>query len=425
MTALIALLLAPQPLATALEVGATTGVVKAGAMPLATSETLLRAYRSLGPEPIWTTDRRRRLLRAIEASHADGLRPADYHLARLRRAKGVERELLASDAFLSLAAQLLDGKVDPKTHRPNWSAEGRELDLAGTLLRIREGEDPTHLLDKLRSPHPEYAALKRRLPKAKAAEARGIRANLERLRWLPRDLGERHVFVNIPEFEVALVEGGELRGLHRAVIGRPDRPTPPLSSVITYLVVDPYWRIPPRVSAADVMPGLYTEPAPRDAQGLEVLQGHGRTLRRRRPSQIDWRQPPRGYRLRMRPGPTNPLGRIKFMFANDRYLSLHDTIEPQHFGLEVRTYSSGCVRVERPFELARWLLHDTPWSQPHRFAEALDAHPRKPQRVELRSPTPVHLSYLTLRADGRALRKVPDVYERDLALSHALRVARR
>lgn len=191
---------------------------------------------------------------------------------------------------------------------------------------------------------------------------RQIEVNLERWRWLPEDLGDRYVLVNIAGFQLRVMEAGESVLQMRVVTGRPYRQTPVFSDQISYLVFSPYWHVPHSLATQDKLPVFQKNPDLVAQQGFEVFRGWGAGAQPIDPSTIDWQRLSAAnfpYRLRQRPGPQNALGQVKFMFPNRHSVYLHDTPTRGLFRRSERGFSSGCIRVERPAELAAYLLEDS------------------------------------------------------------------
>lgn len=242
-----------------------------------------------------------------------------------------------------------------------------------------------------------------------------VEINLERWRWLPQDLGERHVEVNIAGFEVRVVDGGRTVRRHRAVVGREYRQTPMFSGRMTYLVLSPFWHVPPTIAAVDKLPAIRQDPSAIAAQRMVLLDQT--TQQPVDVSTVDWAgltgpEFNRRYRLRQDPGPANALGRVKFMFPNRHNVYLHDTPSRELFDRASRGFSSGCIRVEDPLDLAAFLLADQPeWSR-RRIDEVVALGQER--TVTLTRPVPVHLLYWTAWADfDGTLHFRTDVYGRD------------
>jgi L,D-transpeptidase YcbB len=247
-----------------------------------------------------------------------------------------------------------------------------------------------------------------------------IERNMERWRWLPRDLGERHILVNIAGFEMHVMEGDSSIFHSRVLVGQRYRKTPVFSDRMTYLVLNPTWTIPPGILEEDKLPLIRRDPGYLARNNITVLGSNGRAVN---PSTIDFdRLTGRtGYRFVMDPGPENPLGRVKFMFPNQYHVYLHDTPDHEDFNLNWGAVSSGCIRVERSFDLAELLLADQPGWTRQRIETAASSGPTE-QYMPLRRPLPIHILYWTSWVEpGGAVHFRADIYDRDGALDEALR----
>lgn len=254
-----------------------------------------------------------------------------------------------------------------------------------------------------------------------AARIHQIIANMERWRWMQDKLGNPHILVNMAGFELGLIENGKVALEMRVVVGRPYRQTPDLSSHITYLVLNPYWNVPRSIAVKDILPKVQDDPFYLVDQGLRVYDGWQNGVEVD-PLMVDWwslSDASFSYRLRQDPGPKNALGRIKFMFPNDHAVYLHDTPSRALFRKSVRTLSSGCIRVEKPLELAERLLKGGQGWTMTALRRAIDSG--ETISVRLQKPVPVHLVYLTAwvgEQDTVQFRN--DIYGRDKRLVAAL-----
>jgi L,D-transpeptidase YcbB len=257
-----------------------------------------------------------------------------------------------------------------------------------------------------------------------AERVRQIELNLERWRWMPEDLGRRHLLVNNAAFQLVLLEDDEEILTMRVVVGTPYRRTPDFSGLITYLVLNPYWEIPPSITVQDILPEIQRDPAYLEQLGIKVIQGWGAEARIVDPASINWQRlrpvaESFPYRLRQDPGPVNALGRIKFMFPNVHNVYLHDTPARALFNRVTRTFSSGCIRLEKPLELAALLLPGTPLETVEGLEEAL--REGITQTIYLPEPIPVHLVYRTAWAEPKgSVQFRNDIYGRDILLTSAL-----
>lgn len=251
---------------------------------------------------------------------------------------------------------------------------------------------------------------------------RQIEANLERLRWLPPDLGPRHLLVNIADFRLTLADGEGPDMTMRVIAGRQSRRTPFFGGTITNIVVNPPWIVPEKLAREDKLPQILGDRDFFAREHFTVWARAGKTWRRIEPATVDWARLPANrfpYRLRQEPGPRNALGRLKFQIPNPYDIYLHDTPAHELFSLSERAFSSGCIRVERALDLAeRLLVPDHSWSRER--IEAAIATGRTTE-VPLARPMPVYLLYATAWVDaGGTVQFREDIYGRDAVLLEAL-----
>lgn len=248
--------------------------------------------------------------------------------------------------------------------------------------------------------------------------------NMERWRWLPGCLEERHILINIANFELKVVEEGQTIKAMRVIVGRHYRQTPVFSGKMTYLVINPYWNVPPGIAGKDILPEVRKDIEYLANNNMRALQGWGANTVEIDPATVDWKKVTARnlpYRFRQDPGPDNALGRFKFMFPNKFHVYLHDTPKRELFLKAIRTFSSGCIRVENPFDLAEYLLSDRSEWKRDDIKRMID---RSVERiVTIRNPMPVHLLYWTAWADREGtINFRRDIYGRDKRLYAALQL---
>ncbi|MFQ5635430.1 MAG: murein L,D-transpeptidase, partial [Gammaproteobacteria bacterium] len=254
------------------------------------------------------------------------------------------------------------------------------------------------------------------------ARIRQLSVAMERWRWLPRDLGHEYVWVDLARLKLDVMRDGGSVFSSRTIVGHATRPTPSLRGEIRQLVFNPSWSVPMSIATQDLLPKVQSDAGFLERHGFRVFTGRGDAFREVDPAGIDWaslgdaRLP---YRFVQRPGPLNSLGRVKFVFDNPFDIYLHDTPTKGLFMLRTRTFSSGCVRVERAGEFADFLLADdrgsgdtgvTRWRQ--------DPETRA---IDLGRPMPIYLVYITswVGETGRVnFRR--DLYRRDAGVAGAL-----
>ena len=252
---------------------------------------------------------------------------------------------------------------------------------------------------------------------------RQIEINLERSRWLSQDLGQRYLAVNIADFSLEVVEEGEEVLAMPVVVGTDSRRTSVFSAKLRYLDFAPYWNVPPTILKEDKLPLIKTDLNYIASHHFEIVTRRNRVFQPVEPETVDWEGVTAKTfpgMLRQKPGPWNALGRVKFMFPNKFHIYLHDTPARHLFEQKRRSYSSGCIRVKRPFDLALYLLQDQEGWDAQRIEEAMAAD--ETLRVPLDEPLAVHILYRTAWVDREGgLQFRNDIYQRDVALYTALR----
>jgi len=249
--------------------------------------------------------------------------------------------------------------------------------------------------------------------------------NMERRRWMPDDLGQRYVFVNLADFYLKVVDEPKTIFDSRVVIGKTYHRTPVFSNEMTYLEINPYWNVPPSIARKEILPKVRKDVAYLAENNMKVLSDWGANATPLDPAKINWATMSASnfsYKFRQDPGPENALGRVKFMFPNQFNVYLHDTPSRSLFQRAVRSFSHGCIRVEKPLELAGVVLGlegPAGWDQAA-VQGAVDSRER--QIVRLERPLPVHITYLTawVNKDG-SVHFRDDIYGRDGHLAAALR----
>jgi L,D-transpeptidase YcbB len=252
---------------------------------------------------------------------------------------------------------------------------------------------------------------------------RQMELNLERLRWILGNPEQRSIVINIADFKLHVIENGKSILSMKVVVGKPYLRTPIFTSKMTYLVINPSWNIPDSIARDELLEKIRKDPRYLAKQNIKVLKGWGPHEEVIDPKTIHWSQitPQRlPYHFRQEPGPLNPLGQIKFMLPNQFDVYLHDTPSRRLFSEDVRTFSHGCTRIEKPIELAEYLLRDTPGWTRGKIINLTEKGTE--QKVLIPRPLNVHFLYLTAWVDqGGTLQFRNDIYGRDSLLDEALR----
>jgi murein L,D-transpeptidase YcbB/YkuD len=251
------------------------------------------------------------------------------------------------------------------------------------------------------------------------ARAAQLALNLERRRWLPREFPTSSILVNIPGFSLQLWERGRVALTMRVIVGRLARQTPNFSSNIIAVVFNPQWDVPRSIAVEDLLPRIQNDVTFLTRRGFHVYTAGRRDEEELDPTTIDWQGLGKknfSYHLVQEPGPYNALGRLKFIVPNGDYIYLHDTPSRALFSAATPAYSSGCIRLEEPQELAVRLLADTPYGNAADLAVALDEGGSRV--VPLAQPRPIHIVYWTAWVDTDGLVQFrSDLYQRDQSLA--------
>jgi murein L,D-transpeptidase YcbB/YkuD len=353
------------------------------------------------PAVAWTRDAAEALLAYVEGVGAEGLDPATYGPDRLRGAiasrDDAQIATAATDTFMRLATDLSGGAVRGNA-RVDWHMTHNGLDAGAQrelMARAVSSGGVADALNGLLPTHPQYRGLKRALAQTAASDSATralIRTNMERWRWMPRTLGQRHVIVNVPAFTAAIVDNGAVTARHRTVVGAIRTPTPQLNATIRAVTFNPWWHVPQ---------SIIREMGGRFGADYEV---------RRNGDQLAVRQ---------QPGPRNSLGRVKIEMPNDHAIYLHDTPAQALFSRPVRAFSHGCIRTQNVRDFAAKLLAPTgEWQRPQ-IDRAIAAG--RTVSADLDQPIPVYIAYFTAAAtdDGEIVR-YNDVYGRDAPVKRAL-----
>lgn len=450
----------------------------------------LRAfYERRSWQPAWKDGDLAALTTALDGVYADGLTPALYHRAAIASLPpGAARDVLATDAFLLVAAHLGGGIVEPQFLLPAWCSPPRQLDLAAVLAAAL---DTSTLAETLRSVAPRHrgyqllrealgalrdiersggwptvgsgpllrigsagarvAALRLRLAREPVrvspvaylrvsldseqfdaaldaavrhfqsrhgivvdgivgpetvreldvpaeARVRQLIVNLERWRWMPQQLGERYVIVNIAAFRLEAFERDRPVLSMKTIVGKPFTTTPFFAAQIKEVVINPPWNVPTSIAVKELWPKQRRDASYFAREHIVVLKGG---------------------RLQQTPGEWNSLGRIKFNMPNHYDVYLHDTPAKSLFDEARRTFSHGCIRLEKPRDLALLLLADQPgWDE---FALDAAIDPGIERTVPLTTPEPVYVLYWTaLVTPSGEIEILRDVYGRDAAVETAM-----
>ncbi|MDF7811774.1 L,D-transpeptidase family protein [Hymenobacter sp. YC55] len=402
-------------------------------------------YSRLEYAPVWTqldgpTPEAQAALQLLTQAQRFGLKPAEYNVVLLQTmldslTQGgaqsmqlrVRTEHQITAALLRFAYHLHDGRITDPNLRPAQLAGEPIFDAVAHLQQaVRSGNFTEYMLTAQPTSR-SYVRLvwawQRLLQTDSVAAERmalSVALNLERLRWEPR-ADSLYLAVNIPAYSLQVVRGAKVVATHRVVVGKTATPTPELFSRLTFFQAAPEWRVPQSISANEMLPKLRRDPSSLTERGFELFTAAGKRVN---PYRVNWKQvQPEtfAYQIRQLPSADNALGNVVFRFANPYSIYLHDTPTKAAFRATNRALSHGCIRVEKPLELARFLLQrDNPARADDRAQDLQTSLNRSETKgFGLQAPVPLLVRYLTCEADGDRLRVLPDIYGRDQALTQA------
>lgn len=340
-------------------------------------------------------------------------------------ARLAEIDPLLTDAWLALYQHLRRGRLDPKAL--TWFR--RDVVADKVAVEALQGIDDNSVLHILRTREPDfqqYRALREHLrtllqDTLLRHHANCIALNLERWRWYDK-VPDRYISVNIPAFMLRVYESDSLWLETPVIVGKRDTPTPVLESVIKSFIIYPYWHVPRSIAINEILPALQRDRTYLQRNNFDVLDRGGRQVLA---DTIQWDFYTKDhfpFILRQREGAENSMGIIKFVFANNFGVYLHDTNSKRLFGRARRDLSHGCVRVSNAVALAHYLVHD---DEIYVSPEDLDQYLSLQQRhtIDVRRPVTLRLEYFTAEiADGVA-RFYEDIYKKDSLLTAALQLS--
>jgi len=399
-------------------------------------------YRKRDFAPIWIgagkpLPRAQQAADILRGASADGLDPNDYPTPRFADADPTRlaaEELTLTSSIAHFVRHASTGRVAFTRVSGSIYFDLKSPNLEQALERIANTEDLAATLDSFHPQQPGYTALKAELAsarrsldteagfastsaqrtdartgdggaqKAKAGRIDTIIANMERLRWLPRDFGVTYVMVNIPDYTLKVFNLGKTVWSTRIVVGKPGKyATPLLAETMKYITFNPTWNVPPSIIRNEYLPALERDPGALARIGLKVGRNEDGSIRIYQP-----------------PGERNALGRIRFNFPNRFLVYQHDTPNKNLFEKTARAYSHGCMRVENPDQYAEVLLS---LSQPedgyHRRIRSLYGGDER--SINLNNPIPVFITYQTAFVDNAGQLQIrPDIYSLDQDITSLL-----
>ncbi len=403
-------------------------------------------YRERTFQPIWSENgvalpRARAAVEYLAKVASEGLDPRDYPTPDFSRDVN-EQTVAAND--LQLTASILKYARHASAGRVSFTRVSGAIlypahaaDPAQVLTQVSTAENIGDVLASFEPQHPAFKALQAQLAKElsapesqktasqpensktqrKADTQRGrsdvtgtLIANMERWRWLPRDLGNDHVMVNVPDYTLSVMDNGKQIWRTRIVVGKPgEMATPLLSETMKYITVNPTWNVPPSIIRNEYLPALERDPDALERIGLKVSHNRDGSVRVYQP-----------------PGERNALGRIRFNFPNPFLVYQHDTPNKHLFAQDKRALSHGCMRVQSPEQYAEVILSLSQPNEGYTPARIRSLYGAEERTINLKNPIPVHVTYQTAFVDQAGqLNLRQDIYGLDAAVLKVMRGSER
>lgn len=395
-------------------------------------ESVSAFYEKNGFMTVWRDSlNRSELISAIIDSRYDGVLPEKYPLKRLigmhnryeklSIAELKKADLDFSENFFRISAQLSSGKVNPKKLYGDWEPYMPEINYDSLLNKSLREKSVYRMLEEVKPKGELYLAYKKAFEKyvpvtskdtlsAEGLMRKKIWVNLERSKWLGPDLGAHYVWINLPEYRLRVVENGNILETHRVIIGKKERRTPVLSSSFSGIIINPKWTVPPTILKNDLVPKASANRGYFASNRLTIFDK--KTGKQIAPD--DWNPANySSYRYVQQTGKLNSLGQIKFDFPNKHMVYLHDTNNRTRFAEHQRALSSGCVRVQDPFDLAETIFKIEGVAISRSNIDTLVGK-EKTRNIKLNKKVNVHQVYFTAVIDSTAkVQLLDDVYSLD------------
>ena len=395
-------------------------------------------YRARDAAPLWVTpagasDRGRALAAEIANAAAYGLDPKAFTLPALDGLAGPEAfattDYQLSLATLTYARHARGGRIPQPAEQLNSNLDRKPqlLDPDTVIERLATAEDITAAAAGLNPPHPQFERLRQAFLAASgdgkgggklSAKAKQLRANMEMWRWMWDDLGELHIFNNLPEFVQRVVKDGKVIHTERIVVGELDKQSSVFTRPLKSVVLRPRWRVPDSIMVHELWPSLLKGGGLMRQHGLEITTKSGE---KRDWRTIDWSKDDiRNYLVWQDPGPKSAVGYVKFSFPSQHTIFMHDTPDKWMFNAKRRTLSHGCLRVRNPMDLAEIVLgYDKGLSRP--AIDKLVKSGPLDNEIDMEKRIPVHLAYFTAWVDDAGkVNTFSDIYGHEKRVTQAL-----
>jgi len=416
------------------------------------AQSLLQPFYNYSDgEPVWLDyisrpKRFRKLMEIIERSSYEGLTPSHYHLAKIKNSlqnnytdlhkhpsMQAELDLLLSDAFLTLAFHYHLGRTRDIEMNCEWECFFGEINLPNILWKALQADTLEQALMSFHPRYKQYHDLQKAMVGYKNAtllypdsislqkDMDKIAVNMERWRWLPKSPDSMYIIVNIPQFRLWLYRNDTIVMTMKTIVGKRSNPTPSFNCTVSYLVLRPRWNIPTSIMKNELLPKVLKDTS-------YLAKNHYRILNTWKdndsnyilPNTIYWDTTTVEafpYKLVQLAGHWNPLGMIKLMFPNQFNVYLHDTPDRSLFDKPMRTFSHGCIRLEKAGELAAYITQNDSLLSFENYSVWF----KENQRKKLDYQVPLSINYWTAWIGDNGIFFFEDIYRRDILLEKAMK----
>lgn len=419
----------------------TTGTPDAKDKEAVDQAAITEFYAARDGKALWMTDtaftpKARALISEINNAEAYGLAAKDFRLpagstnetATLTTTAAADAELQLTTAALRYVRFARGGRISDPAEQLNTNLDRRPQWVAPMVVleQLAASETPDAVLRGYHPKHPQFEKLRQLYVKLLptkpdaplSAAAKRLRTNMEMWRWMNEDMGDMHVFNNIPEFMQYVYKNGQIVRAEKIVAGMLDKQSSIFSRPLKYVVLRPQWRVPESIKVKEIWPSLIRGGGYMRQYALELETKDGR--------RVDWRKMDwvntdiRNYEVVQPPGPKSVLGHVKFTFPSQHTIFMHDTPDKWMFRSNQRTLSHGCLRVQKPMELAEMILQEDKGWDKDRVAEVSRSGPLN-NEIVIDKRIPIHLVYFTAWVGDDGRQKIfPDIYGHEKRVTQAL-----
>lgn len=407
-------------------------------------QSMATVYQHRGYLPIWLNENGEikpevhELITVLENSYKDGLNPTRYRLDLIQKLvqqiqnnnsvdmlqQSAKLDMELSDAYIAYGRDIQNGRINPVASYPDWGVSRNLIDVGKQFESAINENSLIDTLEQMPPTNPQYLKLRDKLAgynkiifdsnselsNRDIATMKQIILNMDRLRWLPRNLSESYLWVNIPQFELDAINNSQIMFQMPVVVGKDgENKTCSVISDVTMVEINPYWGIPRRIATQEYLAKLKVNPMYLANKNIRIYNKNNKEVD---PLSIDWSNVNENnfqYTFKQDPGNKNALGKVKFIFPNNCGIYLHDTSSRNVFSRDERSMSHGCIRLGKPLELANYILVEREHYSADRIDKLINSDDHS--GLKLKQPLPLYIVYQTLVInDSGEIVRYKDIY---------------